>query len=251
MKAFFKHFGSKGRISAKLTPPKYKTIIEPFAGSAAYSVRYATPDHDVLLFDTDERVCIVWEYLIHASSSDIMALPVEHFSRGGDIRDLNLPRPEYLFIQRWLSISGTHSHYLAPCLRHDREWKAGNVWSEKARARVAAQVDQIKHWKIKCEPYTSAPDVEAHWHIDPPYRDNSHGHQEYKGEPLDYVALAEWCKSRQGTVTVHEQQGADWLPFRTLDASARTSSISTTKTQKRAHEVYWTNDLISESEPKE
>lgn len=239
MKAFFKHFGSKGRISAKLPPPKHKTIIEPFAGSAAYSVRYATPDHGVLLFDTDERVCIVWEYLIGASSADIMALPVEHFAAGGDIRDLNLPRPEYLFIQRWLSISGSHSHRLAPCLQHDRDGKAGNTWSEKARARIAGQVDQIKHWKIRCAPYTSAPDVEAHWHIDPPYRANPHGHQEYRSAPLDYGALAGWCRSRRGDVTVHEQDGADWLPFVTLDASARTSSISTTKQQKRAHEVYW------------
>jgi hypothetical protein len=241
MRQFFKHFGSKARLAKELPPPRFKTIIEPFAGSAAYSVQHATPAHDVLLFDTDERVCIVWDYLIHASAADIMRLPVDHFLSGGDIRDLNLPRPEYLLIQRWLSISGTHSHKLAPCLLADRSATAGNVWCEIVRARVASQVDMIRHWKIRQEPYECAPDIEAHWHIDPPYQANAHGFQEYKCEAPDYVKLGSWCRERHGDITVHEQYGATWLPFETLK-----SKHSTNRTMEgeriMAHEVYWTNE---------
>jgi hypothetical protein len=242
VRQFFKHFGSKARLAKELPPPRFKTIIEPFAGSAAYSVQHATPAHDVLLFDTDERVCIVWDYLIHASAADIMRLPVDHFLAGGDIRDLNLPRPEYLLIQRWLSISGTHSHRLAPCLLKDhQEREQGGIWSHRVRALVASQVDQIRHWKIKQAPYDSAPSIEAHWHIDPPYQANAHGFQEYKCEAPDYVKLGDWCKSRRGDITVHEQHGATWLPFQTLK-----SKHSTNRTMEgeriMAHEVYWTNE---------
>jgi site-specific DNA-adenine methylase len=244
-RAFFKHFGSKGRISAKLPQPRFKTIIEPFAGSAAYSVRYATPDHRVILTDTDERVCMVWDFLIRASPADIMSLPVDHFLKGGDLRELNLDEPRRLFIQRWLSISGSHSNRLAPCLLGDRNGHAGNTWSHKARARVASQVDSIRSWSIRCVPYTAIDNLTAHWHIDPPYQSNAHGNAEYKHEPIDYGELATWCRERRGDVTVHEQLGANWLPFETLDPNARTSSIGRDKTLKKAHEVYWTNNGIS------
>lgn len=238
---FFKHFGSKARLAGVLPPPYHRTIVEPFAGSAAYSVYHATEDHNVLLFDTDERVCIVWDYLIHASSSDILALPVDHFLAGGDIRELNLGQPEFLLIQRWLSISGTHSYKLAPCLMEDRAGTAGNTWCEKVRARIARQVQQIRHWKIYQAPYSGAPDIEAHWHIDPPYQGNAHGFSEYRCEPLDYAALGEWCMTRRGTVTVHEQHGATWLPFETL-REKHTTNRTLDGERLYAHEVFWTND---------
>lgn len=210
---FFKHFGSKGRVSAKMTPPRHKLIVEPFAGSAAYSTRHATENHDVLLIDSDERVCMVWDFLIGASSEDILALPVDHFLAGGDIRELNLTPERFYFIQRWLSISGTHSYRLAPCLLKDRGGETGNTWCVKRRAKIAAQVDQINHWRVMCASYSDAPDVEAEWVVDPPYQGNKHGFSEYKCAAPDYVELADWCRTRKGNVTVHEQTGADWLPF--------------------------------------
>lgn len=241
MKQFFKHFGSKARLASLLPPPRFPLIIEPFAGSAAYSVAHATPRHKVMLFDTDERVCTVWRYLIGATEEQIMELPVDHFLKGGDIRDLNLPRAEYLLIQRWLSISGTHAHYLAPCLIADRNGQAGNVWDHNTRRRISRQVELIKHWEVYQLPYDASPDVEAHWHVDPPYQGNLNGFSEYKCEPPDYEKLADWCRSRRGDITVHEQAGATWLPFVTLKANHSTSRV-TAGEMKRAHEVYWTNE---------
>ena len=241
MRQFFKHFGSKARLAAKLPPPRFFTIVEPFAGSAAYSVQHATPAHDVLLFDTDERVCLVWDYLIGASERDIRSLPVEHLEKGGDIRDLNLPRAEFLLIQRWLSISGTHAYRLAPCLIGDRGGTAGNTWCAKTRDRIAAQSSLIKHWKISQESYQSAPDIEAHWHVDPPYQGNNHGFAEYKCSAPDYEELARWCESRRGDITVHEQHGAMWLPFETLSAK-HTTNRTVDGERITAHEIYWTNE---------
>src|SRR6186713_1337934 len=135
MKQFFRHFGSKARIAAMLPPPTHKIIIEPFAGSAAYSVAHAKPSQSVLLFDTDERVCIIWDYLIHASESDILALPVKHFLDGGDVRDLNLPQAEHLLLKRWMNFSGTTNSRLPPCALEAANGDSGGVWGYGVRAR--------------------------------------------------------------------------------------------------------------------
>jgi hypothetical protein len=241
MKQFFKHFGSKARIAAMLPPPTHKIIIEPFAGSAAYSTCHARPDQKVILYDTDERVCVVWDYLIHASENDIRSLPVQHFLNRGDIRDLNLPRPEMLLIQRWLAIAGSHSYKIAPCLLADRGGEAGNTWCEKVRDRIATQVCMIRNWEIHQKSYEEAPDIEAHWHVDSPYQANKHGFAEYKCDPIDFERLGAWCKTRRGDVTVHEQLGAEWLPFKSLRPN-HTTNRTVDGTLVTAHEVYWTND---------
>lgn len=239
MRQFFRHFGSKARLARELPPPRFSTIIEPFAGSAAYAVQHATPAHSVLLFDTDERVCIVWDYLIHASSADIMRLPVDHFLAGGDIRDLDLSPAERFLIKRWMTVSGGRCHKLPPSMFDAA--LTGGAWGPIVRERIARQVDQIRHWKISQSSYDSAPDIEAHWHVDPPYQGNAHGFQEYKCEAPDYVKLADWCRSRRGDITVHEQHGATWLPFETLKSNHGSGAIKDGE-QVTAHEVYWTNE---------
>jgi hypothetical protein len=69
---------------------------------------------------------------------------------------------------------------------------------------------KIRHWQIIEGSYENAPDIEAHWHIDPPYR-NSGKHYPVNG--IDYTALAAWCKQRRGYVQVCESSEANWLPF--------------------------------------
>lgn len=45
---------------------------------------------------------------------------------------------------------------------------------------------------------------------DPPYeRQGRH----YRTPPLDYDALAAWCRGRRGQVIACENHGAAWLPF--------------------------------------
>jgi len=242
MRQFFKHFGSKARLAAILPPPRHRTIIEPFAGSAAYSVQHATPKHQVLLYDTDERVCTIWDYLIHVSEAEVRSLPVEHFLRGGDIREAGLTPSQYQLIHRWMGITGTGQYKIPPSLLADREGEAGNVWSERVRDRIASQLKYIRKWEIRNEPHTAAPDIEAHWHIDPPYQGNAVGFSVYKCAKLDYGELATWCRARQGDITVHEQHGATWLPFETLREKHTTNRTLEDKSRVYAHEVVWTND---------
>lgn len=86
LRPFFTYYGGKFRVALKYPNPIYKTIIEPFAGAAGYSLRHY--QHDVRLFDKDEIICGVWDYLIHASSEEILSLPL---IESESVNDLNIP----------------------------------------------------------------------------------------------------------------------------------------------------------------
>ena len=72
MRPFFSFFGSKWRVANYYPAPKHTIIIEPFAGSAGYSLRY--PNHQVRLYDADPIICGVWDYLIHVSPEKVPCL---------------------------------------------------------------------------------------------------------------------------------------------------------------------------------
>ena len=63
----------------KYPVPKYECIIEPFAGCASYSMAHY--DRNVVLYEVDEKVYGIWEYLIKANRDDILGL------RSGDLVD--------------------------------------------------------------------------------------------------------------------------------------------------------------------
>ena len=60
----FSYYGSKSKIVGYYPPPKYGKIIEPFAGSARYSLKYW--QNDVLLVDKYPVIVEVWNYLKNA-----------------------------------------------------------------------------------------------------------------------------------------------------------------------------------------
>ena len=66
----FSYYGSKSKIVDYYPPPKHKRIIEPFAGSARYSLKYW--QNDVLLVDKYPVIVEVWSYLKNASEADIL-----------------------------------------------------------------------------------------------------------------------------------------------------------------------------------
>ncbi len=56
---------------------------------------------------------------------------------------------------------------------------------------------------------------------------------------IDFPALGDWCRGRQGQVIVCENDGADWLPF-TPFASAH--AMFGTRRSGRSAEAIWTNE---------
>jgi hypothetical protein len=204
LKQFFSFFGSKSALSRYYPPPIHQTIIEPFAGSAGYACRY--PDRDVVLVDADPVIVSVWRYLIEATRSDILALPL-------DIADVgSLSVAERSFIGFWWRRCGARPS-LKPvpwCLSQKYQT---SFWGERVRRRVAEQVHAIKHWRVTHGDYRLAPDLVATWFVDPPYQFQG---RRYTTPPIDYAALAPWVRDRRGQVIACEDARATWLPFEAL-----------------------------------
>ena len=67
------YYGSKANVVDLYPKPKHGKVIEPFAGSARYSLKYF--ENDVLLVDKYEVIVKIWKYLQQASEKDILGLP--------------------------------------------------------------------------------------------------------------------------------------------------------------------------------
>lgn len=228
LNAFFLYFGSKSQLARRYPAPLHDTIIEPFAGSAGYSVRYHT--RKVVLVEKDPGIAALWRYLLRSSAREILALP--DLNDGQRVEDLSMICEE----ARWLIGMWINYGVSAPASKRT-PWAAHNVhtsWGRTLRARLASQVDKIRHWQIIEGDYTQAPDIEATWFIDPPYQ---RGGLQYtvSSKGLDFARLSDWCRSRRGQVMVCEETGASWLPF---EPFATIRSVGKTTTG----EVIWTND---------
>jgi len=245
MRPFFRHYGAKYRLSRLLPEPTHKTIIEPFAGSACYSVMHGA-GKDVILCDIDPQTAAIWQWLITASVSDIMALPptLEEIK---DVRLIDAPEPARWLVQTWLTPQGTRSHTRAPpsCLKLAQRHPS-SFWGREIQKRIAEQVPLIRHWQVECAEWKSVCRYKATYVFDPPYHKNvnSYANNTYgKGsiKNVDFEELANVCKSLDGQVIVHEQEGATWLPFVTLREKAMTGYRKEGKAKMR-HEVVWISD---------
>lgn len=81
---------------------------------------------------------------------------------------------------------------------------------------MAENLFKIKHWKIIRGDYSEAPDIEATWFIDPPYKKDSGKGYRYSSNFINYQKLAEWANLRQGEVIFCEGIYGDYLPFKPL-----------------------------------
>lgn len=228
---FWRYYGGKHRAAPLYDPPRHRLIVEPFAGAAGYSCQHYR--NDVLLIDANPDVVATWEWLIGATRNDVMALP-PRLEYGQPVADLGLPAGAELLL-RWWCNDGAAS----PC-RSASRWAAmpGKGWHRGIRARIARDVEQIKHWRMMPGTYRDAPDVDARWFIDPPYQGRAGSHYPAGSAAIDYADLADWCRSRRGDVTVCEGPAADWLPFAPF-ATIRANPSQTGG--KRSREVVWRN----------
>ena len=217
----FSYFGTKGQLVHQnaYPVPRHHTIIEPFAGSAAYSCRYGL-DRNVLLFELDMIVFGVLDYLIKAKPQEILRLPL--------CQD-GLPIATHTKLcqeQQWLIGFWGRVGSVIPakkCYSWRNQRKGGDFynypWNTRTRERLAATVSLIKHWKVFNSSYECAPNRSATWFVDPPYQ---HGVDIYrqKAAVLDFKQLGQWCKARRGQLIVCETAGATWLPFKVIDSTA-------------------------------
>ena len=240
LKPFFTFYGGKWRAAPHYPPPEHKTIIEPFAGSAGYSMRY--PDRRVLLVERDPLIAATWRYLIRVSQSEIRGLP--DIQVGQTVDDLNVTPEARLVIGWWLN-GGSATPKKSPgkwyrSMRQNggKGWTTGGGqlgWGACVRERIASQLEFIRHWRIIEGDYTEAPDWPGTWFIDPPYQ-VAGKHYRFGPDRIDFETLAEWCRARDGQIIVCENVGATWLPFRPwrdIKASERTG------TANKSREAIW------------
>jgi len=230
LRPFWGYYGGKWRAAPRYPRPVHDIIIEPFAGAAGYSLRYA--DRQVVLVEKNAKVAATWRYLLRVSAAEVRALPLIRDSQTVD--DLHVCEEARLLIGWRLNAAPA-----SPC-RRPSAWMRSGVkpmvfWGEYARERIASQVDRIRHWRLIEGDYTEAPDVEATWFIDPPYIGAG---KYYPTQPADFAALGRWCRTRRGQVMVCENVGAEWLPFRPF---AKIKANASKNGGKVSHEAIWMN----------
>lgn len=233
LQPFFSYYGSKWNLSPRYPSPLHGIIIEPFAGSACYSVFHGAHNHlqgclfkpaAVELYDKSSIICSIWDYLIHVSEQEILSLPL---LKPGQKIPITLPIEARNLIGFW-----TTKGAVAPgktMTAQDDSLSMG-YWAAGIRSRIAAQLKNIRHWKIKQMSYDEIENRSATWFIDPPYKT---GGEHYHHSDIDYDHLSEYCQTRIGQVIVCENNAADWLPFRTF---SRTKGM-----RKDSIELIWTN----------
>lgn len=226
---FFSFYGGKWRDTPRYYPaPEHKTIVEPFAGSAGYSVRYF--DRQVILAEKDPIVFGVWDFLIRAKPADILKIPDVH--SGETVADLAISQEARWLVGFWLNRAVSRPR-LSPSAWMREGIRPGSFWGERVRQTIASQVSRISHWKVYNCSYERVPRRgAATWFIDPPYQAQGK-HYHHGADELDFAALAQWSRARPGQVIVCEQSGAEWLPFKPL------AQTKTTRTGQRSHEMLW------------
>ena len=220
----FSYYGRKSKIVQYFPSPTHDKIIEPFAGSARYSLRYF--EKDVLLVDKYKVIVDIWHYLQRASQKDILGLPRLEVRQ--DLRDFNLSGVEKLFMG-YLVASGVP----VPNNRVSNNRTNKYATIDFQLNKISSNLYKIKHWKIIYSSYEDLENENATWFIDPPYQFGGHAYKE-SNKNIDFNLLANWCKSRLGQVIVCENTKANWMNFNPIKIIQGVNQTFTT-------EAIWTN----------
>jgi site-specific DNA-adenine methylase len=215
------YYGAKGNVINLYPPPKHGLIIEPFAGTGRYALKYW--ERDVILIDKYVVMIKIWKWLQSCSKNDVLSMP-RFIYPGQTINDLKFECIEAKLLMGFLIGKGSERPRNKPSPRmviHRPNHANYHI------QRIAKDLHKIKHWKIIEGDYRNIDNTEATWYIDPPYQ---YGGDCYviNNKTINYAELSEWCKTRMGQVIVCENTKADWLPFNPIKRQ-RGSIRSTTE----------------------
>lgn len=201
------YYGAKTNIIHLYPAPKHDKIIEPFAGTARYALRFF--EKDILLIDKYEIIIKIWQWLQKCSPADIKGLP--RFKAGDNINDITYDCIEQRYLVGFLVGFGfTDPRKTAtPRLRNRPNTMNYTI------NQIASQLWKIKHWTIRSGSYEDIENEKATWFIDPPYQ---HGGHAYKcsNKKIDFNHLGNWAREREGQTIVCENTKADWMVFKPM-----------------------------------
>ena len=119
VRPFFGFYGGKWRDALKHYPePAHRTVVEPFAGSAGYSLRHA--DRQVVLCELDPILAAVWTYLIRVKPSEIRSIP--DIPLDGSVDDLNVCEEARWLVGFWLNRGIASPRLAFVLLFYDWDW---------------------------------------------------------------------------------------------------------------------------------
>jgi len=205
----FYYYGAKNLLSKHYPEPRFDTIIEPFAGSAAYTCYHLFKNKSLnaIICDKDDNVAQAWDFLLKCSEKDI----------------LNLPNPKigeyaYDFLIKTCSASNASSK----CHKMKYTERLDIVFQTQKR-RILKFLPIRDRIKFIHGHYIDIDNQMATWFIDPPYQivtksgsvyQNGNGYSKTcNSTSIDFTKLSEYCLSRNGQIIVCEKEGANWLPF--------------------------------------
>lgn len=270
--AAFSYYGSKSKIAQHYPAPRGSLIIEPFAGSAAYSLRHhliAWPNaqevqdyrvRSVWINDLDPQTYAIWQFLTSKDALEWVRLLPDHVRTGQTVGEI-------LFLLN-LNASGTGELWAEPRIPIGLEaliraevhmGTAGTAaryevvtsisalcWNRRLKRRLEWVIPRVRHWtvtnmdyrELPVSPEDGCPTSGITWFVDPPYA-NAAG-AAYRTNAVGYEELAQWCLERAKLhhVIVCENQGAEWLPFRPLGVERR-RGFNTRARRTNVPEVVW------------
>jgi hypothetical protein len=221
------YYGAKTNLVNLYPKPKYNRIIEPFAGTAKYSLKHF--ESDVLLIDKYSVIIKIWKWLQECSPNDILKLP-RRMKDTDTLDNINFDCEEQKLLMGFVIGCGAERPRIKATFRKTID-RPNHI--NYHLERIASSLFKIKHWEFVEGDYTMAPDQEATWFIDPPYKFGGHSYV-MSNKNINYTELAEWSMERNGQIIVCENTKAEWLKFKPL-IRQRGSRFSTT-------EAIWCNE---------
>ena len=227
----FKWFGSKWTAAKKYPSPEpHAFLFEPYAGSAGYSLRHW--DRVVTLYDTNPHLQILWPWLIaEATNTAVREIPVG-IPEGTDIRSLGLSEGQAELLRCWQRTNNTGDCWTVSSWGH-----LPGQWTENTRARVADEIQYVKHWTFERINYG----VVGTYFIDPPYQYN----YKYGSPEVDYSWLGMQIQALEiagcqviACEAVCPKTGSvpSWLPFQPFG--------SFVTSRRKAHNNHHSKELM-------
>jgi hypothetical protein len=129
------YYGSKSKIVGYYPEPNKDLIIEPFAGSARYALKYW--ERNVMICDKYERLINIWKYLQVASVRDIENLPI--LKRGENLNNFQFICKEEKDLLGFMIQAGVNAPRLT-CT------EAGVRNQKTAKKNILNNLHKIKLW---------------------------------------------------------------------------------------------------------
>lgn len=209
MSDMWSYYGAKTNVVDYYPKPKHGKIIEPFAGTARYALKYF--DREVLLNDAYPVIIDIWKWLQQCSPGDITKLP--KLKAKESLNDYQFDCPEAKLLMGFLVGYGLEQPRTTAT---DKQTIRPNFINFSLN-RMAKQLFKIRHWKFQCGDYSLLKNEVASWFLDPPYKKGGECYP-MSSTKINFPDLAIWAGTRLGQTIVCEKHDADWMDFKPMKA---------------------------------